>query len=43
MTREEYYALLKEKISETDFDNLESINEYNMYARELRKQIETEE
>lgn len=43
MTREEYYALLKEKISETDFDNLESIKEYNMYARELRMQIETEE
>lgn len=43
MTREEYYALLKEKISETDFGNLESIKEHNRYARELRKQIETEE
>ena len=35
--------MLKEKISETDFGNLESIKEYNRYARELRKQIETEE
>ena len=43
MTREKYYALLKKKISETNFDNLESIKEYNRYAMELRKQIETEE
>ena len=43
MTREEYYAMLKEKISETNFYNLESIKEYNRYAMELRKQIETEE
>ena len=43
MTREEYYALLKEKISETNFDNLESIKGYNRYAIELRKHIETEE
>ena len=37
MTREEYYALLKEKHAQTNWNDLESIKAYNAYARELRK------
>ena len=39
MTREEYYELLKKKHQQTDWTNLDSIKEYNEYARELRKQL----
>lgn len=42
MTREEYYELLKEKHQQTDWTNLDSIKEYNEYARELRKQLNEE-
>ena len=40
MTREEYYALLKKKHEETDWNNLESIKRYNEYARMLRQMLE---
>ena len=36
MTSEEYYALLKERHEQTDWNNLDSIKAYNEYARELR-------
>ena len=40
MTWEEYYALLKERHKQVDWNDLESIRAYNEYARELRKQID---
>lgn len=43
MTREQMYAILKERWEKTDKNNLESIKAYNKYARELRKQIQEDE
>jgi len=40
MTRDEMYELLKKKKEYTDWDNLQSIKEYNEYARVLRSQHE---
>jgi hypothetical protein len=40
MPLEEYYALLKAKYKETDWDDLESIKAYNEYARELRHMMD---
>lgn len=40
MTREEMYELLKIKKEQTNWDNLQSIKEYNEYARMLRSQYE---
>lgn len=37
MTTEEYYSLLREKHTATDWNNRDSIREYNEYARRLRK------
>lgn len=42
MTREQMYAILKEKWEKTDKNNLKAIKAYNMYARELRKQLDKE-
>lgn len=42
MTRDEHYALLREKHEQTDWNDLNSIKEYNEYARTLRKQLEQE-
>lgn len=42
MTRDEYYAALKERRKQVDWNNLESIKAYNEYARELRSQMEWE-
>ena len=42
MTRDEYYAALKERLKQVDWSNLESIKAYNEYARELRSQMEWE-
>ena len=38
--KEQYYKLLKQKHTQTNWNNLESIKEYNRYARELRKSYE---
>lgn len=43
MTRAEYYAALAARYKQVDWTNLESIREYNDYARELRAQFESEE
>jgi hypothetical protein len=40
MAREEMYALLKEKKAETDWNDPQSIHEYNEYARQLRSEYE---
>lgn len=37
MTRDEYYELLEKKYKETDWENLESVKEYNRYAKMLRE------
>ena len=42
MTLEEMYALLAEKHKQTDWNDLQSIKEYNEYARMLRKQLNEE-
>ena len=36
MTREEMYKLLEQKHKETDWNNLNSIREYNEYAKMVR-------
>lgn len=43
MTRAEYYALLKERYEQVDWNNRDSIRAYNEYARNLRHQIDEEE
>ena len=43
MTRDEYYALLREKHKQTDWNDLNSSKEYNEYARQLRKELEQED
>lgn len=43
MTKDEYYALLKEKWEHTDQTSREAIHAYNEYARNLRHQIDEEE
>ena len=43
MTRDEYYALLKERWEQTDKTNLEAIHEYNERKRELNHQLDEEE
>lgn len=40
MTREEYYQRLKEKYSKTDWNNKESVKQYNDFAKQLRKELE---
>lgn len=40
MTRSEYYAALAEKHKQTDWNDRNSIREYNEYARMLRSQLE---
>ena len=42
MTSEEYYAELKERHEQTDWNNLDSIKAYNQYARSLRQQMAAE-
>ena len=42
LTAEEKYKLLQKKHEETDWNNLQSIKEYNEYARMLRKMGEQE-
>ncbi len=42
MTSEEYYAVLKERHEQTDWNNLDSIKAYNQYARLLRQQMAAE-
>ena len=42
MTRDEYYALLKEAYERVDWSNRDSIHAYNEYARELRRQMSEE-
>lgn len=42
MSRDKYYALLKEAHKRTDWSNRDSIHAYNEYARELRKQMSEE-
>lgn len=39
MTLEEYYKKLKEKYEKTNWDDLESIKEYNEFRRNLYKQL----
>ena len=41
--RDEYYQLLKEKHSQTNWNDLTSIKEYNEYVRQLRKLLHDEE
>jgi len=43
MTREEMYDLLKQKHDQTDWNSLQSIKEYNRYARLLRQLVSEEE
>lgn len=40
MSRDEYYELLKEAHTKTDWNDKASIRAYNEYARELRKQMQ---
>lgn len=40
MTREEVYKLLEIKHKQTDWDNMQSIKEYNEYARKLFAKME---
>ena len=40
MTREEYYAILKEKWEETDKEDLDAIKAYNEFRRELRHELD---
>ena len=40
MTREQMYAILKEKWEKTDKNDLKAIKAYNKYARELRRQLD---
>lgn len=42
MSRDEYYALLREAHERVDWANPSGIHAYNQYARELRKQISEE-
>lgn len=42
MTTEQYYSALKEKHEKTDWNNRESIREYNEFARCLRSMMEWE-
>lgn len=42
MTRDEYYALLKERWEQVDRTSREAIHEYNEWKRELRHQIDEE-
>ena len=42
MTTSEYYDLLREKHASTDWSNLNSIREYNEYARSLRHSLNSE-
>lgn len=37
MSRDEYYALLKKKHEQTDWNDLASIRAYNEYTRMLRQ------
>ena len=39
MTRDEYYKKVREKLDQTNFDDLASIKEFARYCRELQKQI----
>lgn len=43
MTRNEYYALLKERWEQTDKTSREAIHEYNEWKRALRRQIDEDE
>lgn len=43
MTRDEYYALLKERWEQVDKTNREAIHEYNEWKRELRHELDEEE
>ncbi len=43
MTREEYYKALEAKKAQTNDNDLQSIKDYNEYARQLRSQMEWEE
>lgn len=42
MTREEYYEALEIKKAQTNDNDLQSIKDYNEYARQLRSQMEWE-
>lgn len=43
MTRAEYYARLKERFEQVDWNDRDSIHAYNEFARNLRHQIDEEE
>lgn len=43
MSKDKYYALLKEAHERTNWSNRDSIHAYNEYARELRKQMAEKE
>lgn len=42
MTREELYEMLKQRWEQVNKNNLEEIKSYNRWARELRKEYESE-
>ena len=42
MTRDEYYALLKERWEKVDKTSREAIHEFNEWKRELRRQMDEE-
>ena len=39
MTWEEYFALCKERLEQTDQNNRQAIHDYNEWRRELRKKV----
>ena len=43
MSLEKYYELLKKKYEKTNWEDLNSVREYNRYARELRQLLDSEE
>lgn len=43
MTRDEYYAMLKKRYEQVDWNSKDSIHAYNEYGRRLRQQMEEEE
>lgn len=42
MTEQEYYKILKEKWEKVDKNNLEEIKQYNLFKRELRRELNGE-
>jgi len=42
MTEKEYYEILKEKWEKVDKNSLEEIKQYNLFKRELRRELNGE-